>query len=134
MILKGTTRNGTVRCGRCSNERQIIDFVKKGRPAKKHLFALEYSAKDEKGKIVRRFKSADEFDRREFRKAKQLLERECDKRPYPRASIFEAGRFDSRPISHGYSRYEQLFNARQLYCLALLFQEILRLEDAKARE
>jgi len=133
-ILKGTARNGKLRCGHCGTERKIIDFVKKGRPAKKHLFALEYSGKDAKGEVVRRFKAADEFDRGLFRKAKKLLDGESDKLPYPRASIFETGRFDSRPVSHGYAKYEQLFNARQLYCLASIFQEILRLQDAKARE
>lgn len=48
--------------------------------------------------------------------------------------IFREGRFDSRPISHGYSRYDQLFNDRQLFCLAKIYDAINALEDNLVRE
>ena len=134
VISNGTASYGKLRCSHCKTESVILDLTKKGHPARKHLFAIEYSTKKETGDIVRGFKRADKFDRTLFRRAKNLFEAKRDELPYPRASIFEQGRFDARPLSHGYARYEQLFNPRQLYCLSLLFCEILAVEDVKARE
>jgi putative DNA methylase len=134
VISKGTATYGKLRCPHCKTERVIVDLIKKGKPARKHLFAIEYSAKNSTGDVVRRFKRADRFDGALFRKAETLLAANCEELPYPRATIFEHGRYDARPLTHGYARYEQLFNARQLYCLAVLFREILAIEDVKTRE
>jgi len=134
VISNGTTSHGKLRCPHCKTESVITERIKKGIPARKYLFAIEYSAKGKKGNAVRGFKPADRFDRALYRKAERLLAKNRSRLSYPKAKIFEHGRYDDRPLTHGYLHYEQLFNARQLYCLALLFSEILGIEDVRARE
>ena len=136
-VAGGTVRAGKYTCPHCENTLPIQTAVSEGTPLPKRMFAVEYTVKGEVnkyGKPVRRFRAATAADRKGYRKAAALLRSERSKLWYPQSMIFCEGRSDSRPISHGYSRYDQLFNDRQLYCLARIYDAILHIKDQLAQE
>ncbi len=133
----GPIKYGKFTCPTCGCEGRLVDRAKPGQPVKKRLFALEYTIegeRDERGRPIRWYKRATRSDVRRFREAARLLEKSRERLPYPRERIFTEDRFDGRPMTHGYTHYEQLFNARQLYCLSRIYEAVLALEDNHARE
>jgi putative DNA methylase len=134
VVNEGPARQGVLRCQTCRTKTKIVDLIETGKPSKKHLFAIEYSFLGPLNEPIRGFKKADHADKTSFEKAEHLLRAHTAALEYPRTEIFTANRFDGRPVTHGYSRYEQLFNARQLYCLSTIFKEILALRDVNSRE
>jgi adenine-specific DNA methylase len=132
-IQSGRVERGKVRCDSCKNQANVIDLIKPGIPATKSLFAIEFS-KVRDGKPIREFKRADELDLQVVEEGKAALQQDRPSLFVPGAEIFTNDRFDGRPITHGYSKYEQLFNPRQLYCLSLILREIIKVEDVSVRE
>jgi adenine-specific DNA methylase len=96
------------------------------------LFAQEYIEPGSKGK-VRKFKKATNEDRARYRKAERLLGQLEEQEGVfaPERAIPVAGRSDRRPLIHGFRRYRELFNARQLLHLTLLGRAISKVEDEK---
>lgn len=137
-IEEGPTERGVSTCPSCSFETRLDLHSKRGRPLKKRLFAIEYTVDGDtsgyQGRPQRHFRRATALDLAAYAKAADALSTDRRSLKFPRAKIFQRGRFDARPINHGYARYAQLFNARQLYCLARIYEEILALKDSQARE
>jgi putative DNA methylase len=138
VIEHGTVLQGIYSCPHCKHSEATRDQVRPGHPLRKRLFALEFTVEgdvDRKtGKVRRQLKRATRHDLQLFREAANLLKAQARRLRYPRTSIFRQRRYDLRPISHGYSHYSQLFNARQLYCLAKLYAAIDDIKDSQARE
>jgi len=137
-IENGHASKGFSACPRCGYRERIRFQVKSGRPLRKRLFAVEYTVEGDvdpdTGKVRRHLKRATRVDIERFREASRLLRTEARRLRYPRAAIFRRRRYDPRPISYGFSRYAQLFNSRQLYCLARIYSEIMNLEDTQTKE
>jgi len=133
VIMKGPASNGVLKC-LCGRSTPIIALVRRGRPARKHLFAIEYSVQPETGKPERRFKKASASDVSNFRSASKRFNAAKTALLYPETEILVHNRFDRRPTSHGYKRYDQLFNQRQLLCLSEILNEIVALKDKDSRE
>ncbi len=124
----GTLRGRRVRCPRCSHETELSNRgLETPSPPHYRLFAQEYLV--EEGKRVRRlFKAATEEDRLLFEGAADELRVQEDRLgPFaPSREIPSTHRSDRRPILHGFSRYRDLFNDRQLLHLSLLGRAISR--------
>ncbi len=101
-------------------------------PPQWQLFAQEYLD----GEGHRRFKPATEDDLERYVNAGERLtqiERICG--PFaPDRKIPAEQRADRRPLIHGFNRYRDLFNKRQLLHLTLLGRAIRSIDDADLRE
>jgi putative DNA methylase len=133
-IAKGNSKAGAIVCEQCGTKTPMIDLITKGTPSEKQFFAIEFSVANKSGRPKRVYKKADATDLQRYAEAVKSFEKGKAHLIYPTDLIFEKDRFDSRPVSHGFSSYDQLFNGRQLYCLSLLLREILAIEDNGAKE
>ena len=132
----GTLRGRKVRCPRCSHETELSDRGPEPHsPPRYRLFAQEYLV--EEGKRVRRlFKAATEEDRRLYEGAAAELRtlEECLGPFAPGREIPSSRRSDRRPILHGFLRYRDLFNDRQLLHLSLLGRAISQVGNEEDKE
>ena len=134
-IHSGALLNGYVHCPQCGHAEELSARGRRtGEPPRWRLFAQEY-IEGEGRKVVRRFKAAGEEDRCLFDAAAlslELLERNghglAPERPIP-----QEGRSDGRPLIHGFRRYRELFNARQLLHLTVLGRAVASVEDPRKR-
>ena len=133
-IRASTVRYGKFTCPQCQYSAPILSALGPESPLPKRLFAVEYEEENENGEIFRYYKSADAYDIRLFEQAERRFEELQAELLFPREPIPTEGRSDLRPISHGYNYYYQLFNARQLLCLSLLYREITAISDDQVRE
>lgn len=129
-VSKGTVTRGKYTCPNCSANGRILDALVSDIPPKKYLFAIEYE--NPSGK--RQYKRADQMDLDLYNEAEGKLAEMWDTLPIPSEPIPTENRNDPRPVNYGYKFYHQLFNARQLLGLALILNEINRLEDQNAKE
>ncbi len=135
VIAKGTVqKNGKFTCPQCNHSASTVSVIRPGQPFSKRLFAVEYETNNAAGKPARYYKAADANDVEIFKKANRRFDEIRDELPFPRAEIPVEGRTDSRPVNHGYRYYYQLFNARQLLCLSLLWNEITKISNEQVRE
>jgi len=131
-ITQGTLNRGNVICPTCETRSNLASGSPE--PPKWQLFAQEYL--DRTGnKVVRSFKKASSHDIARYNNASRLLIKvESHDGPFvPERLIPDAGRFDSRPLIHGFKMYRDLFNKRQLLHLTLLGKAIRDVKDKKVR-
>jgi len=133
-VRKGTVRYGRFACPQCQLSASILSAVGTEGPLPKRLFAVEYEVEQEDGNISRNYKAADAYDAALFEEARRRFEELKTELPFPREDIPTEGRSDPRPVNHGYRFYYEMFNARQLLCLSLLYREITKFSDDQVRE
>ncbi|HDM78748.1 MAG TPA: DUF1156 domain-containing protein [Deltaproteobacteria bacterium] len=128
---KGVSRKGLFRCPECGTEQKVLDAIRRrGRALDVELYALEGYCEI----CGRFFKRVDAEDIALFQQAKAEFERRKEHLFFPRQPIPMDGRSDPRPVNHGYTYFWQMFNERQLLCLSMLLEEILKLPDPNIRE
>jgi putative DNA methylase len=135
-IHEGTLRDGKVVCPGCGDAHPLVSLKgRAGNDGRWRLFAQEYLERTQK-EIVRKFKRATDEDRKIYLRADGRLWDLEAAHPglIPERKIPAVGRSDYRPLIHGFHRYRDLFNRRQLLHLALLGQAIARVGDEKARQ
>ena len=131
----GTVRKGTVRCPACGVSSALSSRTYYAEtPPRWHLFAQEYLVRTPAG-IRRHFKTATPEDRLRYDEAARTLGAlETTEGAFaPTRPIPVAGRADQRPLLYGFTRYRELFNARQLLHLTLLGRAITALPDPQAQ-
>lgn len=133
-IAQGTLSEGKVQCPACS---AVSDLGNRGDTPQRpewRLFAQEY-LEDTAAGVTRHFKAATKGDRIRFGRARRLLRdiESADGCFAPGRLIPTKGRSDQRPLIHGFTRYRELFNDRQLLHLTLLGQAIAGVEDSLLR-
>lgn len=133
-IAQGALTQGKVRCPAC---RAVSGLGDRGDAPKRpewRLFAQEYLEETPTG-VTRHFKTATRGDRTRYGRACSLLEdvEGVDGIFAPGRAIPANGRSDRRPLIHGFTRYRDLFNDRQLLHLTLLGQAIAGVEEAGLR-
>lgn len=127
----GNVSRGSYTCPHCDEcpEMSIIESVERFGMASRSLYAVEYycSNSGEKG-----YKAAGEFDRNLYKKAERELEELQDELPIPTTKRYRGS--SDRARKHGFERYDQMFNTRQLLCLSKLLKEIGKIEDQNVKE
>jgi len=134
-IAQGTLHHGKVRCTKCSSVSGLGDRGDALTRPEWRLFAQEY-LEETPTSITRHFKAASKGDRIRYGRARRLfedIERSCGNFA-PGRSIPTDGRSDQRPLIHGFTRYRDLFNDRQLLHLTLLGQAITSIEEPRTRK
>ncbi|MEK3899201.1 DNA methyltransferase [Paenibacillus sp. FSL R7-0179] len=126
-IEKGVYKRGYCVCPNCSTKFEFAKTISENKRYK--MFALEYENKGQ-----RFFKKTTIEDEELYSTAMKKSEKILDKYYVPQNKIPSDNRTDPRPISHGYLYYKDLFNSRQLFSLAILFDEILKIKDRNFRE
>lgn len=131
-ITKGPVRNGQeFVCPNCTAS-TILRSAGPNRRVRQKIFALQVLVD---GTDERVFKKADREDLELYRRACRVwASRRRSDRFVPQERIPLRGRDDGRPIIHGYKRYSDLFNPRQLLCLSSLAEAISDIEDPRAKE
>jgi adenine-specific DNA methylase len=128
---KGVAGRGAFRCSECGHEQKLLEAVRsKGGALDVELHGLEGYSET----CGRFFKRVDDADLARWRAAQAEFERRKDYLLFPRQVIPIKGRSDPRPANHGYAYFWQMFNARQLLCLSMLLEAILKLPDTNIRE
>ena len=109
------------------NESKVLsDYsIESGYPFSTDIIAIEYccphcGAHD--------YKAPDSDDIQLYKKAGRDFDDLADSLPIPTQEIPE-GYNTNQILNHGYRKFRDLFNKRQLLCLGLLLQEINRVED-----
>lgn len=125
------TLKGTYKCNSCQNIEKITEAVRrKGSFLSSRMFAIQYFCSI----CGTGFKKPTKSDLALYDLATKELKARKDTLMYPKQRIPIQGRSDKRPVSHGYKKYYQLFNPRQLLSLALILREISCIPDKSARE
>ena len=137
-IKKGSITYNKVHCSHCGDTFSRQQLVKEQGLTRVKLFALQYLERNHRGGIVKRFKRADQTDQALFRKAEEDLSATVAALPaiqvFLSRSIPLRDREDDRPVSQGFVKYADLFNARQIGCLAAILRAIVGVRDVAARE
>jgi adenine-specific DNA methylase len=118
-------------CPRCGGKDEILRAVQReDRIPVTTMYAIEYYCPhcDERG-----YKRADEHDHKLFLLAKEEFERLKDKLLFPRQKI-PLGEKTKEPLNYNYKHFFEMFNERQLLCLSILLEKILKIEDENVRE
>lgn len=134
-IAQGPLAQGKVRCPGCGTESRLKDRGEATQRPEWRLFAQEYLEEKPDG-VARYFKEAAEGDRILYDRARKLLDEiEQTSGPFaPARAIPANGRSDRRPLIHGFTRYRDLFNDRQLLHLTLLGQAISCEQSPRLRQ
>ena len=134
-IRKGTLSRGKVQCPFCRKVSGLADRGEHPQRPQWRLFAQEYLEESPTG-ITRHFKRATDKDRDLYCQAQRFLAdvEEVNGCLAPDRAIPRNGRSDNRPMIHGFFRYRDLFNDRQLLHLTLLGQAIKDLETLQDRQ
>jgi putative DNA methylase len=128
---QGVSERGVFRCSECGEEQKLLDAVgRKGTALDMELHALEGYCEA----CGRFFKRIDDGDLRRWEQAKAEFEHRNGNLLFPRQIIPTEGRSDPRPVNHGYTHFWQMFNERQLLCLSILLDEILKIPNQNIRE
>ena len=133
-IAQGTLSQGKVQCPACGTVSGLGDRGDNPKRPEWRLFAQEYLEETPVG-VTRHFKKATKEDRIRYGRARRLLE-DIEKVNGCFASgraIPTNGRSDNRPLIHGFARYRDLFNDRQLLHLTLLGQAIASVKESRER-
>jgi adenine-specific DNA methylase len=117
----------------------IVDWIKSnGRPVEK-MYAIEFHCKtceqnkNPNLKNGRGYKKADNSDLELLKRAKKEFARLEELLPIPN-SIIPVGVETRRALNHGYIRFRDMFNERQLLNLGKIYRWILNLEDWDLKE
>ncbi|MBC7233334.1 MAG: DUF1156 domain-containing protein [Chloroflexi bacterium] len=129
---KGISGYGVFRCPECGKKQSILDAVKRKRSA----LDMELHALEGYCELCgdRFFKRVDEKDLENWKQAKAEFERQKEHLLFPRQKIPTEGRSDPRPVNHGYTHFWHMFNERQLLCLSILLEEIMKIPEQNIRE
>jgi adenine-specific DNA methylase len=143
----GTTGHGKYTCGSCGQKYSVTDAIEEQDGFDLKLYALEYycdvcdddqskSKSDAKG-----YKSAEEADKELYEEAKSEWSNQTELREYiPDETIPEGAITASSSISgndvfrHGYEKWTDMYNERQLLCLSKLLRAIDGIEHENAKE
>lgn len=117
-------------CPACDAATTFVNYVRAGHQFEMRLYGCEYYCPHCGAKDV---KATTPEDLALFERARADLAAERADLPLPAQEI-PMGYNTKQVINHGFTRWAQLFNARQLLCLGLLYRAILAEPDPATRE
>jgi adenine-specific DNA methylase len=118
-------------CPSCGGKGEILKSVKReGKLPEAVMYAIEYYCPhcNERG-----YKKADDYDQNLYLEAKKEFEKKKSGLLLPGDRIPD-GKEVRRLFNFGFEYFYQMFNERQLLCLSLLLEEILKIEDENVKE
>lgn len=119
-------KNGTYVCPDCGETKILSDYrPESGYPFATDIIAIEYYCPHCKSHD---YKAPDSEDIQLYEKAKLDFEKIEDSLPLP-SQVIPEGYNTNQILNHGYRKFRDLFNDRQLLCLGLLLQAINNVED-----
>ncbi|MER6011620.1 DNA methyltransferase [Streptomyces bluensis] len=125
--LGGPVNRATMTCA-AGHETKIVEALGDQPPAMR-MYAKQVLASDG----TRRYEPIDDFDLELYETARQRLEEQRDSLVLPEG-VLETGHNTRQAIRWNYKRWDQFFNARQLYSLGLLGAAIRDLDHSPERE
>lgn len=127
IVNDGPYKRGYCTCPDCGKKFKLLEKVNGSDNLK--MFAIEYE-----NKLKRIYKKVDEDDIRLYEDVCREAKSSLINYYIPNKEILVENRKDKRPVSHGYKNYNELFNGRQLFSLAKLYNEIIKIQDKSLRE
>lgn len=119
-------KNGIFECPDCHEKKSLTEYgIETGYPFATDIIAIEYYCPHCKSHD---YKAPDFEDFELQKKASQDFNEIKDELPIPDQAIPE-GYNTNQIINHGYKKFSDLFNERQLLCLGLLLKEINNIND-----
>ena len=129
-----------VLCPSCKSEsHKIVDLIQRNGRPRERLYAIEFycencdSERNPRLKKGRGYKAADASDLRLLKDAMKEYWNTCSNLPIPETKI-PPGVETRRPLNHGYRKFSDLFNERQLLNLGKILRWLLQVEDRNLRE
>ncbi|MFW9800535.1 MAG: hypothetical protein ACFFD9_08865, partial [Candidatus Thorarchaeota archaeon] len=130
----GYSTNKEYACPSCGIQGDLTTaWLAYGKPPEEEIFAIEYNCKD----CGREFKTPDDSDISRFEEAKTEFIRQKNRlmgEMIPDQHVPWDQMATMRPRCLVYEKYHQFFNERQLFSLALIMEEILKIDDMSLRE
>jgi len=132
LVLGGPARRGRCPCPHCGEPGSYPQ--PEAGPPRHRLFALEYHCWECKGEHRGRFfKRPDAADLERYGRAERLLGQASAVDRFVPDDAIPPGDESDRLHRWGYTRYREMFNARQLLGLSRLAQEIAGVEEERVR-
>ncbi|WP_458210320.1 DUF1156 domain-containing protein [Haladaptatus sp. NG-SE-30] len=140
------SRGGYYNCSECGQKESITNAIAEQGKARTRLYALEYYCEecDSQGRQKSQYKGYKEVepaDKQLFEKAKRDWNTRTDLHDYvpdeeiPRGAKTAASAVDGSDVfQHGLKKWIDMFNERQLLCLATLLKGIEKVSDQNAQE
>ncbi len=140
------SRGGYYNCSECGQKESITNAIAEQGKARMRLYALEYYCEkcDNQGcqkSQYKGYKEAEPADKQLFEKAKRDWNTRTDLHEYvpkekiPRGAITAASSISGNDVfQHGMEKWTDMFNERQLLCLASLLSSIENVSNRNAQE
>lgn len=140
------SQGGKYGCPSCGLKYPIVDAIADGQSYSEELFAIEYYCTDcddegEERSVYKGFKKPSAADRERYQSSSDRWQTDDTLRKYapeghiPEGAITAASRISGNDIfRHGFQNWQDMFNDRQLYCLASLLRAIDDIEDQQIKE
>ncbi|MFX0090307.1 MAG: hypothetical protein ACFFBD_00990 [Candidatus Hodarchaeota archaeon] len=128
----GPFKKGSFRCICGTTNNLVKIFQRLGTRPKAHLYGIEYYCDfcNQKG-----YRAADQADQDLYKNAEELFNQAYkDKSLLIPDQTIPDGYNTRQILNYNFQYWKQLFNKRQLYCLSLLLQEILKIQEKNSRE
>jgi len=129
---RGSVSTRQVTCPRCRHKSSLETFVKDRKSSvSERMVAIEYYCPV----CGKGLKAPDHSDENQYQKAKRILQTRRQELVYPREPLKPSSSLEiTRLKRYGFNYYHQLFNDRQLLCLSLLLEEIMRMKNQSLKE
>ncbi len=126
------SRGGYYNCPECGQKEKITDGVAERGMPEKRLYAVEYYCEEceeagEANSVYKGYKRAEIADKRLYREAAEEWNERTDLHEYVPSEEIPPGHMtvERNPIDdHGYTEWTDMFNQRQLLCLAKFMKSI----------
>lgn len=126
-------------CPSCGQKSKVIEAIdRRGKPSQE-MYAIEFYCKhcDEEDNPNldngKGYKAPDKKDSEIFQNSKKEFSKMKDKLPLPEQDI-PKGVKSKEPLNHGYQKFRDMFNSRQLLNLGKILKTIFEIENKNLRE
>lgn len=127
---EGNVSRGKFHCSKCGEEKALSDYTSEsGYPLLTKLVAIEYYCPECRS---HGYKKVDLEDIALYEEACSEYDRLSSQLPIPTPNI-PVGYNTNQILNHGYRKFSDLFNKRQLLCLGLLLKEINSIKDKETQ-
>ena len=140
------SQGGKYGCPACGLKYPKVDAIADGQTYTEELFAIEYYCTDcedegEDRSVFKGFKKPSQADKERYEsisdewKGDEKLQEYAPEGPIPEGAITAASRISGNDVfRHGFGNWRDMFNDRQLYCLAMLLRAIDDIDDERIKE